>query len=218
LYERLLGEVAVGEIGIGLHPAGSEPYGGAYRSKMLCKDDRDTGLVWPARERYPECMSKAQVYVETSIPSFYHTTRTGAAAVARREWTRRWWAMAGECYTLVTSDPVLDELRRGNYPSQEAAIKMAQQLPLLEMAPAVAEIVEAYVRHRLMPEDPTGDALHLALASYHNCEFLVTWNCQHLANANKYGHIRRVNNLLGLYVPVLATPLELLGEHYERET
>ena len=51
----------------------------------------------------------------------------------------------------------------------------------------------------------------LALA-YRKCEFLVTWNCQHLANANKFGHIRRVNSLLGLYVPVLATPLELLDE------
>jgi hypothetical protein len=39
-----------------------------------------------------------------------------------------------------------------------------------------------------------------------------SWNCQHLANANKFGHIRRVNSLFGLYVPVLATPLELLGE------
>jgi predicted nucleic acid-binding protein len=125
--------------------------------------------------------------------------------------------MARERYALVSSDPVLDELRRGDYPSKEAAVEMAQELPLLEMAPAIGEIVEAYVRHRLMPEDPTGDALHLALASYHNCEFLVTWNCQHLANANKFGHIRRVNNLLGLYVPVLATPLELLGENDEQE-
>lgn len=157
-------------------------------------------------------MSPPQVYVETSIPSFYHTTRTGAAAVARRDWTRRWWTVARERYTLVSSDPVLDELRRGDYPSREAALELAQELPLLEMAPAVAEIVDAYIQHRLMPEDPAGDALHLALASYHKCEFLVTWNCRHLANANKYGHIRRVNNLLGLYVPVLATPLELLGE------
>jgi len=70
---------------------------------------------------------------------------------------------------LVTSDPVLDELRRGDYPSKEAALKMAQELPVLEMAPAIGEIVEAYVRHRL----------------------------------------------LGLYVPVLATPLELLGENHE---
>ena len=69
-----------------------------------------------------------------------------------------------------------------------------------------------------MPADPSFDALHLALASYHKCEFLVTWNCQHLANANKFGHLRRVNNLLGLYVPVLVTPLELLGENDESGT
>lgn len=58
-----------------------------------------------------------------------------------------------------------------------------------------------------------GDALHLALASHHKCEFLVTWNCRHLANANKFGHIRRVNTLLGLYVPTLTTPLEMLGDN-----
>jgi hypothetical protein len=118
-------------------------------------------------------------------------------------------------YTLVSSAPVLDELLRGDYTSKGAALELAQELRLLEIVPPIAEIVEVYIRHRLMPEDPSGDALHLALASYHKCEFLVTWNCRHLANANKYGHIRRVNNLLGLYVPVLATPLELLGENYE---
>jgi predicted nucleic acid-binding protein len=157
-------------------------------------------------------MPSAQVYVETTIPSFYHTTRSGAEALARRAWTRRWWMAARERYSLVTSEAVLLELRSGQYPSQEAALELAQDLPLLEITPAVAEIVDAYVRHRLMPADPSFDALHLALASYHECEFLVTWNCQHLANANKYGHIRRVNSLLGLYIPVLATPLELLSE------
>jgi hypothetical protein len=52
----------------------------------------------------------------------------------------------------------------------------------------------------------------LALASYHRCDFLVTWNCQHLANANKFGHIRGINTMLGLFVPAIVTPLELLGE------
>jgi hypothetical protein len=75
----------------------------------------------------------------------------------------------------------------------------------------VAEIVEAYIRHKVMPGDPLGDALHLALASYHKCDFLLTWNCRHLANANKFGHIRRINTVLGLFVPMLVTPLELLG-------
>ncbi|MBI3417353.1 MAG: hypothetical protein HY043_18835 [Verrucomicrobia bacterium] len=56
------------------------------------------------------------------------------------------------------------------------------------------------------------DADHLALASYHKCDMLVTWNCRHLANANKLGHVRRVNALLGLETPLLITPLELLGK------
>ena len=69
-----------------------------------------------------------------------------------------------------------------------------------------------YIEHQGLPRNPVGDALHLALASYHKCEFLLTWNCEHLANANKFGHIRRINALLGLFIPALVTPLELLGD------
>jgi len=90
-------------------------------------------------------------------------------------------------------------------------LELIKDLPLLPVDEGVVEIVQAYIRHRLMPGDPGGDALHLALASYHKCDFLVTWNCAHLANANKFGHIRRINALLGLFVPALVTPLELLG-------
>jgi len=61
-----------------------------------------------------------------------------------------------------------------------------------------------------MPNDPLGDALHLALASFHKCDYLLTWNCKHLANANKFQHIKRVNAMLDLYVPMLITPLELI--------
>jgi hypothetical protein len=62
-----------------------------------------------------------------------------------------------------------------------------------------------------MPADPAGAALHLAFASYYRCHFLLTWNCQHLANANKFEHIRHVNSELGLFCPVLTTPFQLLG-------
>ena len=94
---------------------------------------------------------------------------------------------------------------------------MLRGLPLLPVEEAIAEVVAAYLRHGVMPKDPTGDALDLALASYHKCDFLVTWNCKHLANANKIGHIRRVNTMLGLFVPALVTPLELLGGSDEAE-
>ena len=152
------------------------------------------------------------VYVETSIPSFYYKMRTEPEMVVRREWTRQWWNLAQEQYELVTSPAVVDELERGDYQSREKCLELVESLPLLAVEPAVIDIVDTYIARHVMPSDPAGDALHLALASFHRCDFLVTWNCRHLANANKFGHIRRVNTLLGLYVPSLVTPLELLEE------
>src|SRR5688572_28545254 len=122
-------------------------------------------------------MSQPRVYVETTIPSFYFETRTAPGIVARREWTRQWWERAGECYELVTSPAVLDEL--GGGPPERSAERLAlvASLPLLPVEPAIADIIRSYVLHKAMPADPSGDALHLALASYHKFDFLVTWNC-----------------------------------------
>ena len=159
-----------------------------------------------------------RVYVETSIPSFYYEDRTSPEMVARRHWTRQWWAQASEHYELVTSAAVLNELKRSRFPKQEKCLALMETVALVRTDPQItADIVEAYVQNHVMPKDPVGDALHLALASYHKCDFLLTWNCRHLANANKFGHIRRMNTLLGLFVPSLVTPLELLGEENEKE-
>lgn len=152
----------------------------------------------------------ARAYVETSIPSFYFEVRTEPEMVARRAWTRQWWASSGLSTELVTSLAVVDELSRGEFDARADCLRLLEQLPVLSADSAIFEIVEAYIQHRLMPADPLGDALHLAFASYHRCDFLVTWNCKHLANANKFGHIRRVNAALGLFSPALVTPLELL--------
>jgi len=158
-----------------------------------------------------------RVYVETLIPSFYVEGRTAPDVVARREWTRQRWADAHERYELLTSTAVLDELA-GDVPERSAQrLALVHGLPLLPVEPAVTEVVEAYIRHKVMPADPSGDALHLALASFQRCDFLVPWNCRHLANANKFGHIRRINVLLGLFVPALVTPLELIGGSDEAE-
>lgn len=149
------------------------------------------------------------VYVETSVPSFYYEARKEPDMVARREWTRAWWAVAHDRHELVTSPAVIDELERGDYPKRADCLDLIAKLPVLAIEPSIMDIVEAYIARHVMPADPAGDALHLALASFHRCDFLVTWNCTHLANANKFGHIRRVNTLLGLFVPALVTPLEL---------
>ena len=97
-------------------------------------------------------------------------------------------------------------------PTCESMLCVSSRLPLLDINDAVIEAFEAYIVNRVMPKDPGGDAFHLAAASFHRRDFLVTWNCQHIANANKFGHIRRVNGILGLGNPALVTPLELLNE------
>jgi len=155
---------------------------------------------------------KPRVYIETSIPSFYYEVRKEPEMVARRNWTRKWLDLHRKHYETVTSEAVSDELGIGNYPSKEKTLALIGKIPFLTIGEEISEIVQSYIQHKLMPKNPLGDALHLALASYHKCDFLLTWNCANIANANKFGHIRRINTMLGLYVPNLLTPLELMGE------
>ncbi len=153
------------------------------------------------------------IYVETSIPSFYYETRTGAKMQARREWTREWWdhALVGE--TLVTSLAVIAELSRSPEPKRSDSLALIGSLPLLEGGEEIDDLVTAYIANKLMPADAGGDAMHLALATFHHCEILVSWNCRHIANANKSDHIHRINGRLGYETPKLITPLELLEEN-----
>ena len=152
------------------------------------------------------------VYIETTIPSYYCETRRSPAIAAWREATRTWWHNYRAAYDLFTSAYVLAELRR----APAAKARLAQQLlagvPILDEPPGVQDVVAYYIAHRLMPADALGDAAHLALASMHGVKFLLTWNCRHLANANKVQHIAVLNARLGLPVPIVTTPLELIPE------
>ncbi|CAN2042103.1 DNA-binding protein [Candidatus Magnetomoraceae bacterium gMMP-15] len=155
---------------------------------------------------------KSTVYIETTIPSFYHETRTGAEFVAMRNWTCQWWDVRKKFFDCFISVAVLDELEDGDYPKKEEKIRLLNGIDYLEINDAIEEIVEVYIVNYLMPKDVVGDALHLAIASFHKMDYLLTWNCNHLANANKKKHIRRVNERLRLSTPEIITPLELLED------
>lgn len=155
---------------------------------------------------------RKRIYIETTIPSFYFETRSEPEMIARRNWTREWWDHQSHKYALVTSIPVIEELSDGHYPNKKDVLHLIEDVELIAVEKEVINIVDAYITHKAMPKNPRGDALHLALATYHQCDFLLTWNCQHLANANKFGHIGKVNKMLHLVTPVMVTPLELLGD------
>jgi hypothetical protein len=159
-------------------------------------------------------MTKPKVYIETTIPSFYHEIRTDLESAARKNWTQHWWDFKRTTYDLFTSEAVIQELEIGDYPTKAKALSLVAQVPILAINADILEIVETYISRTIMPAEPAGDALHLAIASYYGCDFLLTWNCKHLANPNKFQHIRRINALLNIFIPTLITPLELLDEEY----
>ncbi len=155
---------------------------------------------------------KRSVYIETTIPSFYYEVRTEPEMVARRESTRRWWANERARYDLYSSVFTSGELQRGDYPGKAEALRLLEGLPVLGVTSEIESIASVYVKRKLMPVEDAGDAYHLAAASFYGMSFLLTWNCRHLANANKTQHVRTVNAELGLPVPIIATPDMLFTE------
>ena len=104
------------------------------------------------------------------------------------------------------------ELQRGNYPQKEKVIRLVKGLSILPIVSEIEAIVQDYMKNYLMPSTDMGDAFHLAYASFYKIDYLLTWNCNHLANVNKKEHIETINRKLKLFVPEIITPLQLFKE------
>ena len=147
-----------------------------------------------------------RVYVETTIPSAYVSTRTDPSSVHRCELTRAWWADQAPRYDVWISEAVVLELEQGDWPGKAAALEVVEPLPRVTVTEEAANVARRYVRERLVPKNLQGDALHLALACVYEFDFLLTWNIRHLANPNKLAHLTVINRRLGLLTPQVVTP------------
>jgi len=152
-----------------------------------------------------------RVYVETSVIGAYFDERTDVVSSAQRYWTRLWWDEIRSRYEVVISRAVIDELSHPDFPHSQEALALVAGIQAVPIVEEVRQIVRSYIQNRIMPANPVGDALHLALASHHKCDYLLTWNCRHIANPNKFRQIRMCNISMGLYVPFLVTPNQLIG-------
>ncbi len=150
------------------------------------------------------------VYLDSTILSYLFDERDSLQNFITV--TKDWWNQERSHFDLWISDEVLDEVSKGNYPNQRQVIECALQLPILPFDTQIQTIAQTYIDNYLMPRTLAGDALHLAYASFYQMDFLLTWNCNHLANANKQQHIRNINTRLNLSVPLIVTPLQLVTE------
>ncbi len=125
-----------------------------------------------------------RVYIETTIPS-YLAARPGRDLIqaARQQITHAWWNAARENYDLCISQIVLEEAASGDAEAARMRLLFLDDLPLLDLTEAVNDVAKAIVASGLLPREATRDAIHIAVASVHGVDFLVTWNCRHIANA-----------------------------------
>lgn len=151
---------------------------------------------------------KTSVYLDTTIFSYYVDERPELSVHIER--TKEWWDKEKDFYDLCISNFVLLELKDKKYPNQEEALSLVfDDIKVLDPVKQIDNIVNFYLKNQLMPKNDIRDALHLAYTSFYEIDILLTWNCSHLANINKKGHIININKRLGLHVPEIITPLEL---------
>jgi hypothetical protein len=150
------------------------------------------------------------VYLDATIPSHYFDNRDEIHAFVLI--TKKWWDTQRQYFNLYSSIFTLTELQQGDYPNKDGIISLLNGISQLEHFDEIDQIASVYIKEYVMPEGSFGDAFHLACASYHKIDYLLTWNCNHLANANKDQHIRITNAKLGLSTPRIITPLELFYE------
>ena len=148
------------------------------------------------------------------MPSYYCDDRPELVADIAR--TRQWWDTERGDYECYISEAVLAELAEGDYPTQRQCLSLVDEMPELVITGEIEQIAAVYQARKLMPREPIRDALHVAIASFYRMDFLLTWNCKHLANANKTRRLRELNLEMGLSIPELVTPYQLQAWEDER--
>jgi len=156
---------------------------------------------------------KAKVYIETTIPSYLAARPSRDLIVAaHQEITWEWWDKRRADFDVYISQFVVDEASGGDPEVATRRLQFLGSLLELEVTENVAVLVEAFIREGAIPAKAAVDGAHIAVAALHDMDFLLTWNCKHIANAEMFSMIGAVCKTYGYDCPVICTPEELLGE------
>lgn len=151
----------------------------------------------------------ARVYVETSIVSYLSARPSRDVVIAaHQQITRRWWRGRRQ-YRLVVSQLVLDESGTGDPAARSRRLRTLRGIPVLPLTADATRLGQELIRRGALPKKATVDALHIAIAAAHQVEYLVTWNCKHMANAMIRGTIEAICRSAGLEPPIICTPEEM---------
>ena len=156
------------------------------------------------------------VYVETSILS-YLTARPSRdlLAAAHQQVTREWWDGQRRRFEVFVSPLVEQEARRGDPAAAQRRVEALRGLAMLEIVEDAYDLASALISEGALPPSSEDDATHIAMAAVHSIDYLLTWNCRHIDNAETKPIVRSICATRGYTCPEICTPEELMGEEHE---
>ena len=154
---------------------------------------------------------KRQIYVETSVIS-YLTARPSKTIIgaAHQQITLAWWDLRSD-YELFVSQAVRQECAAGDPVAAQKRLAALDGIPVLAVTRDMIRLANAFIEQAIIPAKAIEDALHIAVSTLHHVDFLLTWNCRHIANPVIQEKIALHLEELGLFLPIICTPEEILG-------
>ena len=152
------------------------------------------------------------VYIETTFLSYLVARPSRDLIVAaHQQITNEWWSQHRSQFECYVSQVVIDEASAGDPEEVSKRLGILADLLVLEAAPEAEELATALLSSGVTPPRAVGDAAHIAIATVNAVDYLLTWNCRHLANAQTVRRVSTVCQKYGHRMPVICTPEELMG-------
>lgn len=153
-----------------------------------------------------------RVYLETTIPSYLTAWPSrDLIMVGHQQLSKEWWRTRRSEFELCISQFVIDEATAGDAEAAQERLAILAPLPLLDISEAVVELASAILQTGVIPTKAARDAAHIAVSAVHAIDFLLTWNCAHIANAQIIKKVEAICAQHGFSCPVICTPEELMG-------
>ncbi len=153
-------------------------------------------------------MAITSIYLETSVIGAY----LDRGESFRRDLTIRWWEHELKNFRPFISPLVLRELERTREPYRSSYLRLVESIPQLDVTEESAILAEGYLARAIFQRKYMGDALHVAIASFHKIDLIVTWNFGYIANVHRQARIKLFNTTAGFFVPEIVTPEFLITE------
>jgi predicted nucleic acid-binding protein len=172
---------------------------------------QDTTWLGVAEEPAWYGLERPTVFLDTTILSYVVGGASRDPLVARHQRiTRIWWKRYRHRFELVLSDRVVQEMRRGSPAKSKERLQLTESIRSVVCEAHHEAFAHELLRPGALPLKAELDALHIAVAAFNSVQFLLTWNCRHLANPTIAGKVAQTCATHDLACPRVCTPETLM--------